>query len=223
MGDLGIIVAMRKEFDSLFPDYAGDFYVEYVGHGRKVIAVTSGIGKVNAASTAYHLCCDRRCTQLLSLGCAGAAKSSVKVGDVIISDRCAYHDVWHGKPNKIGQVQGEGLFYPSQWDLWLPLLEACFENISRLHIGGILTGDRFIENKKEAERIAKISPDIFPLAFDTESAAIAQVCAEHSIGFTSIRTISDNVFHKKQGVEYLSFWKKADDYFKPTRQFISML
>ena len=75
-------------------------------------------------------------------------------------------------------------------------------------IGCIATGDWFVQSPKKIEAICNYLPKSYNIkAVDMESAAIAQVCYNHKIPFTSIRVISDNPFAPHQQEQYNEFWK----------------
>ena len=202
---IGIIVAMQKEWDAIFAD------TEFVGcefaRGRTkrnvpYVAMISGIGKVNAAVTAFRLWKEYRCTHILSFGCAGGSNHSVHVGDVIVGDEYMYYDVYCGSPNAVGQVQGHPETYPSDYAEW--------RFLDGQRHGLIATGDTFVETEVMAGAITQsLYPDHCPLALDMESAAIAQVCERRNVRFTSVRVISDNPFSGER--TYEEFWSRKDE------------
>lgn len=204
MKKVGIIVAMEKEWNAMFGQYGrngrGMAFLR-TNKGNEVVAKVSGIGKVNAAITAYRLWKEYYCSTILSFGCAGGADYSVKIGDVIVGDEFMYYDVDCGAPNAVGQVQGCPGTFPSSYKTW-PFLDG-------YRHGLIATGDSFVESETLATSITKmLYPAHRPLAFDMESAAIAQVCNHYGIGFTSVRVISDNPISGER--TYKDFWEKKD-------------
>ena len=75
--------------------------------------------------------------------------------------------------------------------------------------GLIATGDTFVEATTMASAITNmLYPTRCPLALDMESAAIAQVCEQRQVGFTSVRVISDNPFSGER--TYDAFWAQKD-------------
>ena len=205
MKKIGIVVAMQKESDAMFGQYGlvGCRYISGKTDGDvEFVSLVSGIGKVNAAVTAYKLWKEYDVTEILSFGCAGGMTNEVEVGDVVIGDGYVYHDVWCGKPNERGQVQDEPLVYPSncrQWE-WLA---------DNQKVGLIATGDALVENEIMAGAVV-MALERNPLAVDMESAAIAQVCHKNGICFTSIRVISDNPLIGRHVDEYKDFWDGKD-------------
>lgn len=201
MGKVGVLVAMMKERSALFPYGLPNKTLS----GDDVICRVSGIGKANAAVTAYRMCMEDEVDRVLCIGCACAVDPSLSIGDVLVASRCVYHDVWCGKPNQRGQVQGEPAFYQPDFFKWSDAINSCL-------IGGVATGDCFIEDMLAA---GSISTWYNVRAADMESAAVAQTCFKTGKDFSSIRVISDSPY--KQVQTYEMFWVKAKEYFKPIR------
>ena len=202
---VGIIVAMQKEWDALVAGSDVECGCGYsrgkTRKGTPYVMLISGIGKVNAAVTAYKLWKEFDCNHILSFGCAGGSNYDVHVGDVIVGDEYMYWDVNCGSPNAIGQVQGHPEIYLSDYDEW--------RFLDGLKHGLIATGDTFVESTTMASAITNmLYPTHCPLALDMESAAIAQVCERRQVGFTSVRVISDNPFSGER--TYEAFWKQKD-------------
>ena len=195
---------MPKEWDALFADT--DFVGKEFADGRTrrgvpFVAMVSGIGKVNAAITAYRLWKEYECNQILAFGCAGGANYDVHVGEVIVGDEYMYWDVNCGSSNAIGQVQGHPETYPSAFGEW--------RFLDGVRHGLIASGDTFVENETMAGAITNmLYPTRCPLALDMESAAIAQVCESRHVGFTSVRVISDNPLSGERTCE--EFWAEKD-------------
>lgn len=188
MKKVGIIVAMRKEWDILFSPHGGgeaELMKGKTQNGTALYSILSGVGKVNAAIAAYRLIKEKHVTSILSFGCAGGLAVDANVGEVIVGDKYCYYDVDQGEPNKLGQVEGCPRFFNSEGKGWR------FLNDRRR--GLIVTGDAFVRGTIVADAInSAFYPDVRPLAVDMESAAVAQVCDKYGIGYTSVRVISDN-------------------------------
>jgi adenosylhomocysteine nucleosidase len=61
-------------------------------------------------------------------------------------------------------------------------------------IGDIASGDIFVSKEEQKQALLAKLPTI--LCVEMEGAAVAQVCYEHQIPFTVIRTVSDAADHK---------------------------
>ena len=194
---IALIMALQKEYDLLKDLY--DFRDDRADlNGHTLILSTCGMGKVNAAMTAQKIC-QEGVDLILSVGVAGGLDSSLKQGDVLISTRVAYHDVWCGTPNLKGQVQNLPLYFET------PFLE----DDSSFKKGLMVTGDQFVTDEKVLKQIKSDFPDA--MSVDMESAAIAQVCYLNHVNFASIRMISDVVGVPCQEEKYFEFWKNCPE------------
>ena len=198
---------MQKEWDSLFAgtDFVGKPFAQWkTKQNVPFVAMVSGIGKVNAAVTAYRLIREYECTDIFSFGCAGGVNYNVHVGDVIVGDEYLYYDVNCGTPNAVGQVQGHPETFVSNYGNW--------KFLKGFKHGLIATGDTFVDSQLIAESICQIlHPEHYPLAIDMESAAIAQVCEQWCVGFTSVRVVSDNPLLGEH--TYSEFWTQKNKTF----------
>jgi len=164
------------------------FYEGSIG-GLPVVVLYSGVCKVNAAIAAQILI-DTYCVDMIiSAGVAGGMDAEIHLFDTVISTQVAYHDV-------DDDILTE--FHP-----WLPtiyfhtdenLLEIasaiCNED-KTVHLGRMVTGEKFIEGNMREDIIKKYSP----LSVDMESASIAHVCHVNKVPFISIRSITDTATH----------------------------
>ena len=194
---IGVIVAMDSEFERLSELIGASGRI-----GRNtVILVRSGIGKVNAALTAARMIRDERPDCILSSGCAGGLGEGVSVMDLVVGAQYAYHDVWCGEGNAYGQVQG----LPARFDADARLVGAAtgLQTEGRIHAGLIVSGDRFITDPAEEEKILTRFPEA--LAVDMESAAIAQTCYLEGVPFLSLRVVSDALLGDRAAT-YEDFW-----------------
>lgn len=208
---LGIIVAMRKELDLLLPLLADrqettvhglTFYQGHIAQ-TAVVAMQCGIGKVNAAVGALTLIDHFAPDHVINTGVAGGADKSVNVMDIIVGQHVAYHDVWCGPESPLGVVQGLPLYYDAD-----PALLALVPERGDIRQGLICSGDQFIDSTQKLQAIKSIFPQA--LAVDMESAAIAQVCHLRSVGFMSMRVISDSPGASHDNTrQYNDFWQDA--------------
>ena len=126
---------------------------------------------------------------LVNSGVAGGADASMHIGDVLVADGVAYHDVWCGPGTEPGAADG----YPRV----LVPAERYIASMRSLHSDGsegysyglICSGDRFISTPEEVERIKSLFPDA--LGCDMESASIAQTCIRRNVPFMVVRVMSD--------------------------------
>lgn len=192
-----LVTAMDKEYDIILKaKEKGSISKD------RIFLMKTGIGKVNAAgSLSEFLASADHIDRVISVGCAGAAVSSLNVGDIVIGNSYCYHDVYCGEPNENGQVQGLPSVFPSSF-MWI-------KGIENYKLGAIASGDWFVNSREKIESIINFLPKPYNIcAIDMESAALAQVCYKKGIEFTSIRIISDNPLLPKQKEQYDNFWDK---------------
>ena len=200
-----IITAMESEYNSIFSMYdfkQEDDVVTAMAHGKKIELIKSGIGKVNAALASVKACA-RGTDIIINTGLAGGIDTSLNQGDCVLASKIAYHDVWCGNPNQIGQVQDLPLYFNSPQELLGDILSSAPNNYFKT--GLILTGDQFLTDANRLNEIKKQFPEA--LSVDMESAAIAQTCYLNQKQFLSLRIISDVVGKVGQEDDYNNFWK----------------
>ena len=229
---IGVLTAMSSEFEQLVRLLEGavecekggvDYMTGRLG-GNDIVLRQCGIGKVNAAVGTAELIRSFSPDAVVSTGVAGGIDVSLGVMDVVVSSSIVYHDVWCGMGCEYGQVQGMPAVFPAAEDLWKSAvaLNDSPDNTTRIHAGLICTGDQFITNRDELDKIKSNFPS--GLAVDMESAAIAQTCHIYGVPFVSFRIISDTPGVDKHIEQYENFWgEMANRSFGVTRQFLSNL
>ena len=217
MGKVGIIVAMDAEyklvqsvFENISVDSVTGFCIGHIGNSPAVLC-KAGIGKVNAALATYKLITQEHPDYIINTGVAGSLDERVEQMNVVIGTKVKYHDVWCGKPNERGQIQGE----PE----WLPCMDVksiakgiCRvqrkysdkKNYFSVFFAPIVSGDWFMET--EANRLRALHACGRAKAVDMESGAIAQVCNKFGVPFVPIRVISDLVGAAGHKAKYEDFW-----------------
>ena len=192
-------------------------------NGNEIVLWKCGIGKVNAAIGTMRLIEQDHPDCIISTGLAGGIDNCLHVMDVVIGSQTAYHDVWCGMGNELGQVQG----LPTRFDADKQLLQ-CAQAVSEAGqypavSGLICTGDQFITDKSELAKIKAKFPDA--LACEMESAAIAHTCYLHQVPFLSIRVVSDTPGntdnHQQQWTDFLA--TMSDQSFHFVKSFLEQL
>lgn len=215
---IGIVVAMEKEFTPLAnlldnsdsrPD--GNFTYAWGSLGQHQIAIISaGIGKVHAALGTTMLIYHARPDCILSIGCSGGLGSNLNVGDIVLANEVAYHDVWCGDGNAFGQVQG----CPPRFACHEELTKKITNNNQVKGNGLFVSGEFFIPTLDILERLHNHFSDA--IAIDMESAAVAQTCWIEGYPFAALRVISDtpNANSYNPAEQYTHFWNsKPEDSF----------
>lgn len=210
---IAIISAMEKERRLLLPllndshNESAAGYPVTIGKigNHEIVIAKCGIGKVNAAVNSYKIISTFSPELLLNSGVAGGASYNTEIGDTLVADYVAYHDVWCGPGTQPGVADGMDVFMECDnrvIDIAHSLLDG-----KRLQVGLICSGDAFIDSAEEIRRIRRLFPEV--LAVDMESAAIAQVCCMEGVKFNIIRVISDTPGSGKNIDQYQEFWEKA--------------
>ncbi|ACH94618.1 5'-methylthioadenosine/adenosylhomocysteine nucleosidase [Borrelia recurrentis] len=180
--------------------------------GHKIISLTTGIGKVNAAMWNSYIIAKYQITHIINSGTAGGLQesSNIKISDIIISSQTAFYDFNLTQFDyQIGQVPGFPQKFESDKTLLnkvISIIKDKFQNVN-VHIGLILTGDQFIEDEKQIEKIKNDFKDA--LAVEMESAAIAQVAYTFNIPFIVTRSISDFPNNKNNHIDFNKFLQDA--------------
>jgi adenosylhomocysteine nucleosidase len=212
MKKIAIIVAMQSEFNLVKNIFSTSETLEIQNFsclrgkisGNEIFLLRCGIGKVNAAVQVAEIINVCQPDYVINTGVAGGIDSALNVADVVIAERCAYHDVWCGE-GSWGQIQGLPLFFECSKDI-VQLAKSILNE--KTHFGLICSGDQFISEKPVLKQIKSNFPAA--LAVDMESAAIAHVCYLRAVPFVSIRVISDSPIMETDNVnQYFDFFGTA--------------
>ena len=98
---IGIIGAMQEEVSALLNKaeitkknkLLDTVFYEGVIEGKEVVILQGGIGKVNSAICVSLLLTNYDIDYVINIGSAGGLKQEQNVGDVVVSNAVAYHDV----------------------------------------------------------------------------------------------------------------------------------
>lgn len=212
---IAILVAMDKELSLLLHQIKEGHREIIDGHevtiGRigshEVLAAKCGIGKVNATLNTLSIIRAYHPELVINSGVAGGAGTGMKIGDLLVADRAAYHDVWCGPGTLNGQADDAPLFF----ETYAPVLEIARGQLDNptTAVGLICTGDRFISENSEVRAIRHNFPDV--KAVDMESAAIGHVCMREKVPFCIIRVVSDTPGEGENLSQYKDFWSMAPE------------
>lgn len=199
---IGIIAAMEQELRLLVDKLEDKKEVTVIGNsyytgrlGRhEVVLVQSGVGKVMSAMSVAILVDKFAVEGIINTGSAGAVAAGIAIGDVVIAEKLAYHDVdLTAFGYAYGQMSAQPLYFESDKvfvDVFKKILK---QHDQAAHLGLIATGDSFIAGQDKIDRIKVAFPEV--LAVEMEGAAIAQ--AAHATGrpFIVVRAMSDTAAH----------------------------
>ena len=193
-----------------------------------VVVVFSRWGKVAAATTVSTLIENFGVTEIIFTGVAGALHSDLKIGDVVLGKRFVQHDMdarpimnrfeipllqktfFEADPEKLELASRAiaGLLAEKILHRLFPEdVRAQFSIDSpRFVTGDVASGDQFFSTRSQKQALHSELPSI--LCVEMEGAAVAQVCYEHQIPFTIIRTISD-IADDNAHIDFPSFIKSV--------------
>lgn len=141
-----------------------------------------GVGEVNAAYKTTEIIYEFQPDLIVNVGYAGGLTDNAKKGDVAIG-------------NDYVQVDFIPLFSENAPAInkspkkVIEQLESVAEKLEFSYVTGkIATGDFFLQS---TEKKNEIKNQFSPIAFDMESAAVAQVATKKEIDFVALRTFSD--------------------------------
>ncbi len=200
---IGIIAAMPEELAYLIQELEQAQEVQILGNAYhtgkigsvEIVLVESGIGKVMSAMSVAVLADRFQVDAVINTGSAGAVADGIAVGDVVIADKLAYHDVdVTAFGYEYGQMARQPLYFESDGK-FISLIQ---ESLSKLdqtwHLGLIATGDSFVAGDDKIARIKSHFPQV--LAVEMEGAAIGQAAQALGLPFLVIRAMSDNANHE---------------------------
>jgi len=155
-----------------------------------VVVAYSKIGKVFSTLTATTMIELFACDVLLFTGVAGAVNPELKIGDLIVANKLAQHDLditIFGHPH--GYVPEGSVYVEADKDLIaLSKMVASEMNVS-VREGIIATGDQFIASEEKKSFIAET---FMADALEMEGASVAVVCDALGVPFFILRSISDS-------------------------------
>jgi adenosylhomocysteine nucleosidase len=177
-------------------------------HGKDVILLRSGIGKVNAAMSTTILLEKYKPDYIINTGSAGGYNPALNVGDAVISTEVRHHDVdVTAFGYEYGQVPQLPAAFLADEKLMTCAVNAAKEiNEFQVEKGLIVTGDSFMEDPARVEFVRSKFTDL--QAVEMEAAAIAQVAFRFSVPFVIIRSLSD-IAGKESEVSFDQFIDKA--------------
>lgn len=215
---IGIIGAMQVEIDLLIQtmerqgtvsmsSIAGRDFYEGNLNGTPVVVVQCGVGMVNAALCAQVLITSFSADAVINTGIAGSLDPSIDIGDVVLSTDSVNHimDV-QNLGYEPGQTPGiEVVAYPASETLRNTAKTAALRLDLSAHVGRVASGDRFVREESEKERIKAVFQ---ASCCEMEGAAIAQTCYLSKIPYLIVRAISDKA-DGSASVDYPTFEAKA--------------
>lgn len=179
---------------------SGIRFVKGILDKKETVLAVCGVGKVAAALAAEALLLTYAPDALLNTGVAGSLWPELVVGDAVVADAVVQHDMNTtalGDPR--GLISGPNIIQiPTDEPLRQGLLSAAGKENIRAFCGTVASGDLFVADARQKEKIAK---EFGAIACEMEGAAIGQVAFTNRVPFAVLRTISDG----GDGMEYSRF------------------
>lgn len=229
---IGILGAMLEEVASIKhlmsisreTQIGGRDYIEGKINNIEVVLTFSRWGKVAASCTATTLIHKFNIDFVLFTGVAGAVHPMLNVGDIVIGDGHYQHDMDASPLFAKYQIPlTDNILFEPSGDLISAAhtaAERFVQKIGRIidtemlasysihkpavYRGIVASGDKFVADPAAHSDLSYAAGERKTLAVEMEGSAIAQVCHEHNVPYTVIRTISDKADHSA-AVDFQSF------------------
>lgn len=217
MKKIGLIGAMEQEV-AFFKEsmeakkiktIANMEFCEGTLNGKDIVAVMSGIGKVNAAICTQILKDIYNVDAVINTGIAGSLRNHIEIGDIVLSTDALQHDM---DARAFGYDLGvipreETSIFKADKALMDMAKSVCDEYLkdTGIHLGRVVSGDQFIADN---DKKVWIQEYFDALCTEMEGAAIAQAAYLNNIPFLIIRSISDKADQSAE-MDYDEFEKLA--------------
>ena len=197
--DIGIIGAMNDEVRELISRLSNRT-TETVGgvefnvgelFGKRVVVARCGVGKVFAAICAQTMIIKYAPSLVVNTGVAGALDKSLRPLDIVFADRLVQHDMdTSAIGDPVGLISGINCVYFETDDRARAILEESARKMDINYlVGTVATGDQFISDKADKDRIVSL---FGASACEMEGGAIAHTAFVNGTSFIVVRAISDS-------------------------------
>lgn len=160
-------------------------------YGKNVVIARCGVGKVFAAICAEAMIIKYSPELIVNSGVGGALDKSLRPLDIVFADKLVQHDMDTspiGDP--IGLISGiNRVYFETDERAREILTEAAKEQGINYLVGTVATGDKFISEKADKDRITEL---FGASACEMEGGAIAHTAFVNGVPFMVVRAISDS-------------------------------
>lgn len=157
---------------------------------KNVVIARCGVGKVFAAMCAEAMIIKYAPALIINTGVAGGLDASLKCADIVVAEKICQHDMDTsplGDPK--GMISGiNKIYFESDKKAVDDLFLSGYELGITVKRGVVATGDRFVADNTERERIIS---EFGASACEMEGGAIAHTAFVNNIPFVVVRAISD--------------------------------
>lgn len=200
---IGIIAAMDSEVrdvlgameDCVKIHHGGMTFFKGKLHKKDIVAVKSGVGKVNAAVCTQILIDVFKARAVINVGVGGAVHPELEIGDIVISDDSCQYDMdarAFGHPR--GEIPNMDVTFFKADPVLIKLAEAAAQRLgARYRTGRVMTADLGVDSSALKEELLK---EFGGLCVEMEGAAIGQVALLNQIPYLVIRSMSDKADDK---------------------------
>ena len=159
--------------------------------GKNVVIARCGIGKVFAAICAQTMIIKYSPDLIVNTGVGGALDKALRPLDIVFADKLVQHDMdTSAIGDPVGLVSGINRVYFETDDRAREILTAAANELSvNSKVGTIATGDKFISDSADKERIRALFGAV---ACEMEGGAIAHTAFVNSTPCIVVRAISDS-------------------------------
>ena len=197
--DIGIIGAMDDEVRELISRLDERRTEKVSGiefnigklYGKTVVVAKCGVGKVFAAICAEAMIIKYSPTLVVNTGVGGALDKTLRPLDIVFADKLVQHDMDTspiGDP--VGLISGINRVYFETDERARAILEESARKMDINYlVGTIATGDKFISDKADKDRIVS---RFGASACEMEGGAIAHTAFVNGTPFMVVRAISDS-------------------------------
>lgn len=217
---IGIICAMTVEAEGLIAlcddtkteEIYGMSFTTGKMHGKDVVIVVCGVGKVNAAMCTLALIDHYKPKAIINSGVAGAVSPLVTIGDLVVAVKSVEHDMnttaLGDKQGEVSFADGTKMYFECDKEISRKLFEVCKSIPDTKTMNGIVaSGDIFISDRRQRLRI---NDRFGALACEMEGAAIGHVCYRCGVPYGILRAISDDLDENK-GMDFIKFTKLVSE------------
>ena len=199
VADIGIIGALSSEVEAIITMLENkekitvsgiDFYLGEL-FGKKLAVAKCGVGKVFAAICAEAMITSFSPRLVVNTGVGGALDKSLRTLDIVVADRLVQHDMDTsplGDPPGLISGINKVFFTCDKRAREILFSVAARENVNCIS-GTIATGDKFISDRADKERIVSL---FGASACEMEGCAVAQAAFVNDTPFAVVRAISDS-------------------------------
>lgn len=196
MRKIGLIIAVKKEFDIFLSDHSLNkenledcpyFTQKIIINNNEIYVLESGFGEIDGAAATQYLITKYSVDLILNYGVVGALKKDLKVSDLFLVSKVVHYDFDASKID--GTKPGQYLEFSDEYmETKKEVTSKVFEIMPEIKSVILASGDTFIVDKtRKSELEKRFNASIC----DMEAAGIIRVCYKNQIEAILIKCISD--------------------------------